>query len=336
MEFKTRISYKFASMLVMALALAVFGFFYFDDIYGSANLIYILLWLFVVIRLMFYRRYIYLYLSKKPALVTSEKFIYDVVKRIKYDRIDIETTYADNGYLYIQLHDPAVYLKKIGDPAWRLMINFLHEPNSEKKPFKIDLDLIKIGDDEVTEIIESYEAIDPAEENNTDVSEPITYRFKWGRSAGFLAFQLILFSAIVALNFFGSHKDYYLAFFILFVAIVTVLPQVIKFFYFWIGNKPVLTANRSFIFDQFKNIKYYWNDIDEIVVTGEYMAVKLYHPEKYLDEVRNPVQRFFKKWRYNRFHKKPNYGINMDIISVRAEEYNNFLNTLNQFSIADN
>jgi hypothetical protein len=335
MEFKTRISYKFASTLVMALALVVFGFFYADNISKSGDLIYILILLFIVIRLLFYRRYIYLLVNEKSAVVVTQNYIYDVAKDIKYYRDQVETLYEENGYLCLKLYDPVFYLSKIGDPIWRFIINFTYAPNRRKTPYKIDLDLIKISEDELAEIIDDY-AVDPPEnEAERNCLDFITYRFKWGRGAGFLMFQLILFSCIAALNFFGNHKNYYLSFFFLLVAIVTVLPRLIKFFYFWIGSKPVLTANRSFIFDQFKNIKYYWNDIDEIVVTGEYMVVKLYQPEKYLNKVKNPVQRYFKKRRYNRFHKKLYYSINLDIVGVKAADYSRFLNTLNEFSLTD-
>ena len=57
-------------------------------------------------------------------------------------------------------------------------------------------------------------------------------------------------------------------------------------------NRPVLEANEIYIFDLANNIKYYWEDIDEIYEDNAYLYLKLYNPNKYLEKIRNPLKRF--------------------------------------------
>jgi len=317
MEFKARISYKVISSLMMALVLGIFVVFNGRNIPDSWNFIFILIALFLVLRLAFYGRYIYLFLNKKPALVVTESYIYDAVNDIRFNRDEIDTVFDDNGYLFLKLHNK--------------------EENSEDTPpqYKINLELININYDKVEEIIGSFDKRSQISEANPHSVKELSYKFKWGRKTLWFTFQFVFWCVFPFVSHFTErHKDYYLILFFLIMLSITVLPKTIRFLYFWIAGRTVLTANRSFIYDQFKNIKYYWNDIDEVVVTGDYMAVKLYHPEKYLDEVKNLIQRSFKKMRYDYFHKKPSYSINLDIVDVKAEDYQKFLNDLNAFSIA--
>lgn len=319
MEFKPRISYRLASSLVMVLFLVAFEIFEAHNIPGSWSVLFMLIPLFLVIRLLFYSKYIYMVFSKKPALVVTENYIYDAVNDIRFNRDEIDTLYDDNGYLRVKL---------IG-----------HEENSHDTyvapaVYKIDLELIDISYDKLVAVISDFNKREQTNQANADTASEIVYQFKWGRRALWFVFQFVVWCAIYLLQKRTLHQNgYFFAVFVLILLSLIALAKTVKFVYFWIAHKPVLTANRSFIFDQFQNIKYYWNDVDEIVITGEYMVVTLYHPEKYLDEIKNPVQRFFKKWRYERFRKKPSYSINLDIVGVKADEYNSFLNTLNEFSI---
>src|ERR1700722_6731027 len=140
MEFKARISYKLASLLVMALFLIAFEFFNARNIPDSWSVLFMLIPVFLIIRLLFYSKYIYLFLTKKPALVITESYIYDAVKDIKFYRDEIDTLYDDNGYLWLKLIEPKHSTENEGDKATL---------------FKINLDLIEIDVDKLTEIIDN-------------------------------------------------------------------------------------------------------------------------------------------------------------------------------------
>lgn len=315
MEFKTRISYKVVSSLVMALVLVAFELFNGGNITDSWNVIFIIIAVFLVIRLMLYGKYIYLYLSKKSALVIAENYIYDAVKDVKYYQNEIVTLYDDNGNLYLKLIDQ----------------NHSTQGDYDNSTlFEVDLDLIDIDYNKLSEIIGNFGKKPQTSDGAIDEISDLSYQFKWGSKTIWNLIWLVVMAAGNVLSI-VLNKDYFLIFILLFLFAV-ILPQTIKFFYFWISKKPVFTANRSFIYDHFNNIKYYWVDINELVVANEYMAVKLYHPENYLDNVKNPFRRVIRKLMYNLFHINPRYGINMDIIDVPAEENQNFLNNLDTFS----
>ena|SRR6185437_1699544 len=337
MEFKPRVNYRFIREIVMlALVLSMTIFIFLNTGYLSDSFKYCwgLLFAIACARLILYRRYIYLTFYKKPILITNANYIYDIAKETKYYWKDIEEVLIDNAYLYLKLYDPALYLNKIGDPVRRSFTNFAYEPNIGRSSYRIDLDWVDLDQDKLLEILDEHIAKDAEPENESAIADAITYNFKWGRTFLVnLSWQLLL-GLLIFLNSSSRNGNQIIAYIYLFLLIALILPRLIKFFYFGIRKKLVLTVNKSFIFDHYENIKYYWDDIHEVIASGDYLLIKLYEPEKYLNKFDNPVRRFLKKAGYQLFKIKPSYSINLDIIDIRKEELKKFLDTLNAFSIA--
>lgn len=93
----------------------------------------------------------------------------------------------------------------------------------------------------------------------------------------------------------------------------------------------MLTANESFIFDHYENIKYYWDDIEEADSVGRSLQIHLFEPQKYFKEIKSPFYRFFSKLNYKLFKAKSIYTIDLSMLDTDKGE---LLNTLNDFSIA--
>jgi len=270
---------------------------------------------------------------KRPALITTEDYIYDVVADIKYSRQDIEEIYEKNAYLYITLNAPMAYLNKIGDPVKRLIANIDYEPDSKETSYKINLDLIDIDQDTLWEILDDYDIKTIATEN-LNVKDSITYGLKWGRNFWSWLFGMLVGLIAIIFNLFGHYKDYVIGSIYLFLIIIIVLPRLNKLCYFWIKKKPTLSVNESFIFDQYDDVKYYWKDIAEIIASEDLLQIKLYEPEKYIDKVKNPFRRFIKQIWYKHFNKNPSYSINLDMVDIKEEERKKFIDTLNALSLA--
>jgi hypothetical protein len=167
MEFKVRISNTFMMnmfMIVLALGMAIFSFFYIRFEYEIFNYSYILWLTIAVVRLMNYRRYIYLILYNKPVLIANENYIYDVAKKIKYYWIDISEIYEDNAYLYIKLFKSIDYLSKIGGPVKRFATGVIS--NAHGTPFVINIDLVDVNANVFLEILDNYSVQAAAIENS--------------------------------------------------------------------------------------------------------------------------------------------------------------------------
>lgn len=64
----------------------------------------------------------------------------------------------------------------------------------------------------------------------------------------------------------------------------------VKYWYKKIFKKPVLIINNEYIFERFDNVKYYWTDVKEVVMTGNYLFIHLYKPWKYIFRINNPLK----------------------------------------------
>jgi hypothetical protein len=318
---------------VLVLAMTFFIFLYTSYLSDSFKYCWTLLLGIALARLIVYRRYVYLTFYKKPILITNENYIYDVATETKYYWTDIEEVLIDNAYLYLTLYDPASYLNKIGDPVKRYFINLNYDPGKKRSPYRIDLDWIDLNQDDLLEILDDHIPKETEPEKASAISDSVSYNFKWGRSFVWNLSWQLFFGFFIILNPAGHNRDNILVYIYLFLLITLVLPWLIKFFYFGIRKKLVLTVNGSFIFDHYENIKYYWDDVEEVIASGDYLHIKLYEPEKYLDKCQNPFRRFLKKKVYQLFKIKPSYGINLDIINIKKDEQKKFLDTLNAFSM---
>jgi hypothetical protein len=117
----------------------------------------------------------------------------------------------------------------------------------------------------------------------------------------------------------------------LFAALV--LPGIVIQLYLVLFKKPIFTANETFIFDHYAQIKYYWDDIEQVIYRpDEFLEIKLNEPKKYLRKLPNPI------WRLRAFfvcyvlRRKFRYTINLDLLDIKKGENNLFINTLNQLS----
>lgn len=106
----------------------------------------------------------------------------------------------------------------------------------------------------------------------------------------------------------------------------------IQYLYIKLGKRPVLTINEAYIFDDLSNIKYYWNDISEVVETNDYLSIHLYQPTKYLYKIYNPLRWLVAVVTLGFFEKSSPYDIRLHMLDIpnRIE----FLEALNKFSIA--
>jgi len=157
MEFKTRMSSTFIMnifMIALALGMAVFSYFYKGFRYPIFNYSCIL-WLFIAyVRLMNYRRYIYLMLNGKPVLIVNENYIYDLAKDIKYYWQDIDEIFEENSYLYIKLHKPNEYLEKLEGGVKRFISDVFS--NKYNTPFVINADMVNVNSQALLEMLDNY------------------------------------------------------------------------------------------------------------------------------------------------------------------------------------
>jgi hypothetical protein len=90
-------------------------------------------------------------------------------------------------------------------------------------------------------------------------------------------------------------------------------------------NKPILEIDEVCIFDCVKNIRYYWDDIDEVYQIGCILYIKTYDPEKYIGHFKNLLSRY-----YNYSKREKAFDVNLDCLKVDIKM---LLFQLDQYSI---
>jgi hypothetical protein len=100
--------------------------------------------------------------------------------------------------------------------------------------------------------------------------------------------------------------------------------------YLSIVNKPALIANREYIFDLTKNMKYYWKDIDTVYEKHTYLFIKLYKPKDYLNKINNPVKKVITWVIIQLLPKKSPFFIDTDIVDIHPSA---LLDILDDYSI---
>jgi hypothetical protein len=103
-----------------------------------------------------------------------------------------------------------------------------------------------------------------------------------------------------------------------------------KYAYLIFNNKPALSVNENFIYDFARDIKYDWDDIDEIYEDNGYLVIKLSRPIEYLARIKNPVQRFIKRIFSGNDASWLEYTINIDMVKVNPDA---LLRILNDYSL---
>ena len=147
-------------------------------------------------------------------------------------------------------------------------------------------------------------------------------------------FFSVAYIAIYASRDKPQTMDYFIVVLYGYLLISIILPRIIKFLYFIIRKRPALTVTESFVFDHYKNIKYDWNDINEIQASDNYLDIKLHEPWKYYGKIWNPFLRLKIMLLSNIFKNKSFYKIDIDILDIKKGENKKFLDAINEFSMA--
>jgi len=112
------------------------------------------------------------------------------------------------------------------------------------------------------------------------------------------------------------------------------LPREVKFLYFVISKRPVLEVTDLFLFDHYKNIKYYWRDIEQIDTNDKQILVTLYEPRKYFKEIPNPFSRLKTRILCQLYNETSLYKIDLSILELKKDENKIFLEKLDELSLA--
>ena len=99
-------------------------------------------------------------------------------------------------------------------------------------------------------------------------------------------------------------------------------------------KKPIFTVNEVFIFDYFNNIQYNWDDIKEVIATDDYLDIQLCEPEKYFKMIKSPFGRFMTKIYQGIFKIKSLYTIDINLLDIEKGKNKEFLDKLNEYSLA--
>jgi len=158
----------------------------------------------------------------------------------------------------------------------------------------------------------------------------MTYYLKFGK---IFYNQLFWFSYAIIWIVKDSNRFSYWDLIFVFLGAIT-FPRLVILTYFKLLKKPVLIANDLYIFDCYKNIKYYWEDIDEIIATDDYLQITLCNPVKYLNKIGNPFFRLVAIVKYRFFKTKSLFSINLNILGIEKGKNKEFLDTLNDYSLA--
>jgi len=112
------------------------------------------------------------------------------------------------------------------------------------------------------------------------------------------------------------------------------LPRYVKFLYFVISKRPVLEVTDLFLFDHYKNIKYYWDDIELINASDSKLMITLYEPPKYFKEIVNPFSRFRTRILFQLYNETSLFKIDLGVLELKKSENQQFMNMLDELSLA--
>ena len=158
----------------------------------------------------------------------------------------------------------------------------------------------------------------------------MVYYVKLGKQF-FLYSTCLLVATWYGIKTWSSYNPYLLVFFGL--GALLIAWHLIFLAYFKILKKPILTANKVYLLDRYKNIRYDWIDIDEVIAGDTSLSIKLYRPEQYIARLKNPIFRLLKWVQLKVFNKKPNYWIDLRLLDIGKGGRDNFLKALNECSI---
>jgi hypothetical protein len=102
----------------------------------------------------------------------------------------------------------------------------------------------------------------------------------------------------------------------------------LQLLYLMLFKKPALSINEDCIFDGLDNVKYNWDDIDEVIESNTLLRIKLRDPRKYLNRIGDPLQKCIALLTFWLYNKKSPYVINLSLLDVNNKE---LLKTLNRY-----
>jgi hypothetical protein len=108
-------------------------------------------WLFLgFTRFAIYRKYLWLSITGKAALILTDEFISDEANGLKYFWKDITGLREENAYLYLSLKDPYAYLSQIKNPLKRVIIRMMGAA------VRINVDVVNVDVSVLIELIENH------------------------------------------------------------------------------------------------------------------------------------------------------------------------------------
>lgn len=132
-----------------------------------------------------------------------------------------------------------------------------------------------------------------------------------------------------------QHGAYDYIWLILGILLWSLLARTVFFtLYLKLLKKPIFTANEYYVFDHFDSIKYFGDDIDELVGDGDLLVVQLNAPAKYYGEIKIPYLKFVAFVKHKVFKRKLTYCINLDLIDIKKGKHKLFMDTLNDLRMS--
>lgn len=174
--------------------------------------------------------------------------------------------------------------------------------------------------------------IDIREETREKMPDEVCCRFALGFRFYFLAF-VVPASTLYLLQQPLKHSDYWGAGFmaILWIVIIHNLFRQVRF---KLSGQPAFTANKIFIYDHFKNKKYFWEDIEEVEISRRTMYIYFYDPQKYGKRVGRISAFLIREGLTGR--EREACTIDLEHFAIPKRERQKFLDKLDRLSIANN
>jgi hypothetical protein len=95
----------------------------------------------------------------------------------------------------------------------------------------------------------------------------------------------------------------------------------------------MLTVNEVYIFDHYTNSRYDWSEIYEIVVNNEAVKIYLKEPKKYPVIIKSFFGRLLRSVIKRPSKASTLFIIDLDMVEIPKDEYEEFVEELNDFSI---
>jgi hypothetical protein len=157
------------------------------------------------------------------------------------------------------------------------------------------------------------------------------------RASSTFVMNMILIALAMGMGIFsffytGFRYDFFKYSYILWLSIGFVrLRTYRRYIYLVLYNKPTLVVNESYIYDLANEIKYYWEDIDEIYEDNAYLYIKLYKPGEYAGKIGGPIKKFINGLISNLYNTP--FVINVDMVDIHLVA---LLEILDDYSIKAN